>query len=164
MDPKGTEMNDSKEEDGSPGSSSGSGSSTRGGEGISMEKQHTWEEEQEHRDTISALPAFAGPPLKKTHTRTLGVLKLRADDDDDPTDWWFASTAIPLIAATFAPMANVLSIAGLVVYWRNKIIQPPGPDYNEMFMETSIGLKDPTWYAYYENTASQSLTNPGALT
>ena len=56
------------------------------------------------------------------------------------SDWWFASTAIPLIAATFAPMANVLSIAALVVYWRDKVTTP-----GITADDTAIGIKDPHW-------------------
>ncbi|KAF1345323.1 hypothetical protein BDV97DRAFT_372536 [Delphinella strobiligena] len=44
--------------------------------------------------------------------------KLRPWDDDQERDWWFAGTAIPLLAATIGPLANVLSIAALVTYWR----------------------------------------------
>ena len=36
-------------------------------------------------------------------------------------DWWFASTAIPLLAATIGPLANVLSIAALVSKWRVRL-------------------------------------------
>ena len=81
---------------------------------------------------------------------TLGVLKLRATHDDLPTDWWFASTAIPLIAATFAPMANLLSIAALVVYWRNDV-----EDFEEPLLReaTSKGYPDPDW-CYSLNLAS----------
>ncbi|OQO07253.1 hypothetical protein B0A48_07823 [Cryoendolithus antarcticus] len=43
---------------------------------------------------------------------------LRDWDDDEEQDWWFASTAIPLLAATLGPLANVFSIAALVTYWR----------------------------------------------
>jgi len=43
---------------------------------------------------------------------------LRPWDDDNEADWWFAGTAIPLVAATFAPLANVLSLAALVTSWR----------------------------------------------
>ena len=136
-----------KDEDPVPSSSSGSSGDEIRRE--KSEKQKLWEqelEESERQDTITELPDdFEAPPLKKRHTRTLGILKLRADNDDDPSDWWFASTAIPLIAATFAPMANVLSIAGLVVYWRNKIVQPPGPNYDIQYQETSVGYKDPKW-------------------
>ncbi|RMD41749.1 hypothetical protein DV735_g3366, partial [Chaetothyriales sp. CBS 134920] len=66
---------------------------------------------------------------------------LRSADDDLPVDWWFASTAIPLIAATFAPMANLLSIAALVVPWRNRVTsQVPG-----LRESTSVGYPDPRW-------------------
>lgn len=44
--------------------------------------------------------------------------KLRDWEDDEPQDWWFASIAIPLIAASLGPLANVLSIGALVVSWR----------------------------------------------
>jgi potassium channel subfamily K, other eukaryote len=63
-------------------------------------------------------------------------LKANASD----SDWWFASTAIPLIAATFAPLANVLSIAALVVYWRDKVTTP-----GITADDTAIGIKDPYW-------------------
>ena len=39
-------------------------------------------------------------------------------DDDEEQDWWFASTAIPLLAATIGPLANVFSLAALVTSWR----------------------------------------------
>ena len=81
---------------------------------------------------------------------TLGVLKMRAADDDQPTDWWFASTAIPLIAATFAPMANLLSIAALVVFWRNDVTNFTEPSLRE---STSKGYPDPAW-CYNLNVAS----------
>lgn len=77
----------------------------------------------------------------QTTTRLGGLIKARAREDDDPTDWWFASTAIPLLSATFAPMANMLSIAALVVYWRNKV-------YNDdpvLKYSTSKGMRDPQW-------------------
>lgn len=45
-------------------------------------------------------------------------LNLREWDDDREQDWWFASTAIPLVAATIGPLANVLSICALVTSWR----------------------------------------------
>ncbi|EMC96426.1 hypothetical protein BAUCODRAFT_24205 [Baudoinia panamericana UAMH 10762] len=44
--------------------------------------------------------------------------RLREWDENDEENWWFASTAIPLLAATLGPLANVLSIAALVTYWR----------------------------------------------
>jgi potassium channel subfamily K len=139
-----------KELDPSPGSSSQSNAS-REDEILRLEKQRAWNPEDRRDTSTTADDNDLGPPLKHHHTHTLGKLKFRPDDDDDPTDWWFASTAIPLIAATFAPMANVLSIAALVVSWRNNVVAEvctggacvpttpaTGPD-------ASIGFADPRW-------------------
>jgi potassium channel subfamily K len=46
---------------------------------------------------------------------------MRPPDDDEPQDWWLASTAVPLIAAATAPLANVMSIVALVMPWRSHI-------------------------------------------
>lgn len=55
-------------------------------------------------------------------------------------DWWFASTAIPLLAATIGPLANVMSIAALVTPWRNIYnTDYPGVD------DYSYGYDDPKW-------------------
>lgn len=65
---------------------------------------------------------------------------MRPDDDDEPQDWWFCSTAIPLLAATSGPLANVMSIAALVTSWRNNYsLESPGVDMN------STGFPDPRW-------------------
>ena len=65
---------------------------------------------------------------------------LRPDDDDQPQDWWFCSTAIPLLAATTGPLANVMSIAALVTSWRNNYdLASPGID------SESTGFPDPRW-------------------
>lgn len=50
------------------------------------------------------------------------------------------STAIPLLAATTGPLANVMSIAALVTSWRNKY-QPDKPGNDD----ASIGYPDPLW-------------------
>lgn len=44
-------------------------------------------------------------------------------NDGEPQDWWFASTAIPLLAATLGPLANVLSIAALATPWRSCLVK-----------------------------------------
>lgn len=65
---------------------------------------------------------------------------MRPDTDDLPTDWWFCSTAIPLLAATIGPLANVLSIAALVTSWRQ--------NYNSQFPDVddqAVGFPDPKW-------------------
>lgn len=43
-------------------------------------------------------------------------------EEGEPQTWWFASTAIPLLAATLGPLANVLSIAAIVTPWRACLI------------------------------------------
>lgn len=42
--------------------------------------------------------------------------------EKEEADWWFASTGIPLLAATLGPLANVSSIAALVTPWRQRNI------------------------------------------
>lgn len=66
--------------------------------------------------------------------------RLRPDDDDQPHDWWFCSTAIPLLAATTGPLANVMSIAALVTSWRNNY-NPANPGIDA----DSTGFPDPRW-------------------
>jgi potassium channel subfamily K len=57
--------------------------------------------------------------------------------------WWFASTAIPLVAATIGPLSNVLSIVALVMTWRVQLPDdgqlPDGTD------DAGVGLRDPNW-------------------
>ncbi|CAG8961125.1 hypothetical protein HYFRA_00002668, partial [Hymenoscyphus fraxineus] len=88
--------------------------------------------------------------------KTIGILpdfKLRGKTDDLPQyipllftnyeNWWFASTTIPLLAATIGPLANVLSIAALVTKWRDSLpnngVLPEGADTN------GVGIPDPRW-------------------
>lgn len=52
--------------------------------------------------------------------------------------WWFASTACPLIAGTFGPMANAFSICALPEKWRVYI--PPGSDEGH-----GRTVQDPKW-------------------
>ncbi|KAF2154220.1 voltage-gated potassium channel [Myriangium duriaei CBS 260.36] len=81
--------------------------------------------------------------------------------EDDDTDWWFAGTAVPLLAATLGPAANVLSIAALVTSWRECLVDNVDPvacpwDGNpQSLVEQLYGhpFADPHW-AYYLNVAS----------
>ena len=66
--------------------------------------------------------------------------KFRPEHDDQPQDWWFCSTAIPLLAATTGPLANVMSIAALVTSWRNNY-DPASPGIDAH----STGFPDPRW-------------------
>ena len=89
---------------------------------------------------------------------------LRPWDDDEEQDWWFASTAIPLLAATLGPLANVFSIAALVTEWRmclvpdiTKANAPQCPyDGNQLTLGAEldgISFTDPRW-CYYLNLVS----------
>ncbi|ORY09242.1 potassium channel-like protein [Clohesyomyces aquaticus] len=64
----------------------------------------------------------------------------RKEEQDflDPSRWWFASTACPLIAGTFGPMANAFSICALVQNWR--VFIPSGKDEGH-----GEAIKDPQW-------------------
>lgn len=77
------------------------------------------------------------PPTKQWWKFSLRTSK----DDDGEINWWFASTAIPLIAATVGPLANVTSIAALVVYWRQYLVID-GQTVQEL---SGQPYKDPTW-------------------
>jgi potassium channel subfamily K len=62
--------------------------------------------------------------------------------DGEQSDWWFASTGIPLLAATLGPLANVTSIAALVTPWRqtNIINGERISDFN------GVPFTDPKWW------------------
>ncbi|KAL4971200.1 hypothetical protein BDW66DRAFT_155891 [Aspergillus desertorum] len=77
--------------------------------------------------------------------RVRSTFYLRPPDDDKPQDWWFASTAIPLVAATTGPVANLMSIIALVCPWRNKV-HANELSADGMLVET--GFKDPPWQVH----------------
>lgn len=80
------------------------------------------------------------PPAQPEEQRRKWLFHLRSDDDGEPSDWWFCSTAIPLLAATIGPLANVMSIAALVTPWRNEY-DPASPAVDAQ----SQGFPDPKW-------------------
>jgi potassium channel subfamily K len=61
--------------------------------------------------------------------------------EGEESNWWFASTGIPLLAATLGPLANVSSIAALVTSWRqtNIIDGVHVPDFE------GVPYTDPRW-------------------
>ena len=56
----------------------------------------------------------------------------------NPSRWWFASTAFPLIAGTFGPMASAFNICALVEHWR--VSMPPGQTQAQ-----GTTIPDPQW-------------------
>lgn len=75
---------------------------------------------------------------------------LRPWDDDQEADWWFASTAIPLIAAALGPLANVLSIAALVTSWRMCLVDGVDPAVCPFDGDGSTLLPDLSGYTYHD--------------
>ncbi|KAK4175282.1 hypothetical protein QBC36DRAFT_331800 [Triangularia setosa] len=56
----------------------------------------------------------------------------------DPSRWWFASSAFPMIAGTLGPVASAFSICALARPWRQDYL--PGSD-----MDAAPFIRDPTW-------------------
>ena len=56
----------------------------------------------------------------------------------DPSRWWFASSAFPMIAGTLGPVASAFSICALVRPWRQ--YYPPGTDIDQ-----AAFVDDPAW-------------------
>jgi potassium channel subfamily K, other eukaryote len=55
-----------------------------------------------------------------------------------PATWWYASTEIPLIAATLGPMANAFSVCSLAQKWTEIVTPGEGPYAGQE-------LPDPAW-------------------
>ncbi|KAF1997791.1 voltage-gated potassium channel [Amniculicola lignicola CBS 123094] len=82
----------------------------------------------------------------------LWKVHMRGRSDDDPVDWWFASMAIPILAATLGPLANVLSIGALVTFWRLDLRDPTDPN-NTVAQLVATPIRDPRW-CYWINVCS----------
>lgn len=52
--------------------------------------------------------------------------------------WWFTSTAFPLVAGTFGPLANLFSVCALVQTWRITIPEGETEAHGQR-------VKDPAW-------------------
>ncbi|KAK3295131.1 uncharacterized protein B0H64DRAFT_302618, partial [Chaetomium fimeti] len=59
-------------------------------------------------------------------------------DHLNPSRWWFASSAFPMIAGTLGPVASAFSICALVKPWRQSF--PPGTD-----IALAPYIRDPSW-------------------
>ncbi|ORY11072.1 hypothetical protein BCR34DRAFT_614864 [Clohesyomyces aquaticus] len=79
-------------------------------------------------------------------------VRMRGRHDDDPVDWWFASTAVPILAATLGPLANVLSIGALVTFWRLDLRDPNDPS-SLLTQLKATPIRDPRW-CYWINVSS----------
>ena len=66
---------------------------------------------------------------------------LEEEEEEDflqPSRWWFASTACPLLAGTFGPMASGFNICSISYYWRQTV-----PRLG--FEADGHTIKDPPW-------------------
>src|ERR1700761_6040608 len=91
----------------------------------------------------------------------LWKVRMRGLNDEEPVDWWFASTGIPILAATLGPLANVLSIGALVTFWRLDLSDPAHP--GQLLPQTQgTLLPDPRW-CYWVNVFSLVLGFVGNL-
>ncbi|KAI5272850.1 voltage-gated potassium channel [Aureobasidium subglaciale] len=80
---------------------------------------------------------FAEKQEKQSERRESGDLG-EERDYTNPNRYWFESTACPLIAGTFGPMASAFSICALSSSWRVYI--PPGGTVNN-----GTTIDDPKW-------------------
>ncbi|KAF2418249.1 voltage-gated potassium channel [Tothia fuscella] len=83
----------------------------------------------------------------------LWKIRMRPKEDDEPLDWWFASTGIPILAATLGPLANVLSVGALVTFWRINIQDPTNPNGPGLPELQGRQYEDPRW-CYWINVVS----------
>lgn len=118
------------------------------------------------RSNEKELPSIKNALRSVTHGAAAIVPKihLKTWTEDDTSDWWFAGTAVPLLAATIGPTANVLSIAALVTSWRVCLVSDVDPvtcpyngNYTGLVSELEgTAYEDPRW-AYDFNAASLAL-------
>ncbi|KAF2736733.1 voltage-gated potassium channel [Polyplosphaeria fusca] len=99
--------------------------------------------------TTPSAPDALNTNLEKPQTSGNGSGQTLQYDNGQKSDWWFASTAIPLLAATLSPLANVLSICALVTSWRETIYI----DGNPVAEFDGVPFPDPKW-CYWLNVAS----------
>lgn len=79
--------------------------------------------------------------LQEVDERHKASLPERMGEDQahrDPSRWWFASAAFPMVAGTLGPVASAFSICALVRPWRQNYTK--GAD-----IDTATFIKDPAW-------------------
>lgn len=92
-------------------------------------------------DHADALDAETDQPRQddRAANQLSGPRAIRNDEAHlDPSRWWFASSAFPMIAGTLGPVASAFSICALVRPWRQHF--PPGSD-----IDKAVFVEDPIW-------------------
>jgi len=86
--------------------------------------------------------ATAANHVQEQHDNGVTGPSLGEEEEEEifllPARWWWASTAFPLMAGTFGPMANAFSICALVENWRVKIPKSGTEEHG-------IDIPDPKW-------------------
>lgn len=83
---------------------------------------------------------------------TAGEYQQRDEEDFlQPSRWWFASTACPLLAGTFGPMATGFNICALCTHWR-EVLTP------EDAKGEPRQIEDPDWLVVREGRLPCSLS------
>ncbi|CAG8179911.1 unnamed protein product [Penicillium nalgiovense] len=96
----------------------------------------------QHGSTTEGMPTDEKSDRLSLWGRIRGRFHMRPPEDDEPQSWWIASTAIPLVAATTGPLANVMSVTALVVPWRSQILSYEDSTAGNLIQE---GYPDPRW-------------------
>ena len=81
---------------------------------------------------------------KDIENQKVGENDAKEEDEQaflEPSRWWFASTAFPLIAGTGGPMASAFSICALAIQWR--VFIPEGATE-----AGGIHIADPKWFVW----------------
>ncbi|KAK3177457.1 hypothetical protein Dsin_033180 [Dipteronia sinensis] len=110
----------------------------------SSEVRDTYHDQSNHHSQLDGHDDTADAPHKPHQSpqyQSPAYSHPRKEDDlahHLPTRWWYASTAFPLLAGTFGPMANAFSICALVENWRIEV-PPEGTEGH------GINIPDPTW-------------------
>lgn len=131
-----------------------------------MPAAHTTDDLPTHKSRPRRASIFVTVGLQRIiHATTKKLPRIksvrREEGDGSDPDWWFVSTAVPLLAATVGPLANVLSIAALVSSWRMCLVSEVDPqicDWNGQADTLVTQLegatfKDPDW-CYWLNVVS----------
>jgi potassium channel subfamily K len=107
-----------------------------------MQSMTYTDEEPEQPNGSQQRDGKSGESLKKQQTKNKRWWNFwKRWKDGEESDWWFASTGIPLLAATLGPLANVSSIAALVTPWRQTNIIG-GERISEF---NGVPFSDPKW-------------------
>lgn len=80
---------------------------------------------QQHLSSLEGHESGSNSSSKEALRKELrSDTELRRNNEQcfQPKRWWFTSTAFPLIAGTFGPLANLMSVCALVMTWQVTIL------------------------------------------